>query len=108
MNSEPFSGQRTSPRDQSTTPASTQMILYDYLQENTASLLGTVRGYVLRMGLATSAEVQDLALEIFQESIAEALTSAERFDRQVPPRAWLLGIVANVIKRRKVMQAKRF
>lgn len=108
MNPEHFSGLRTGPADRSAIAASAQQLLSNYLQENTASLLGALRGYVLRMGLAAGPAVQEVALEIFQESVAEALTHAERFDCQAPPRAWLLGIAVNMIKRRKVAQAKRF
>ncbi|GHO78127.1 hypothetical protein KSD_58980 [Ktedonobacter sp. SOSP1-85] len=108
MNLGHFARQKTGPIDQVETPAGAQKLLRDYLQENTASLLGTLRGYVLRMGLAVGAEVQEVALEIFQECVAEALASAERFDLQAPPRAWLLGIAVNIMKRRKVVQAKRF
>jgi RNA polymerase sigma factor (sigma-70 family) len=108
LDPEVFSGQRTDSMRQSAPFASFQQVLRDYLQENSASLLGTLRGYVLRMGLAAGAETQEVVLEIFQESIAEALTSSERYDRQMPLRAWLLGIAVNVMKRRKVMLAKRF
>ncbi len=75
MDPEAFSGQRTDPMRQPATSASFQQVLRDYLQENSASLLGTLRGYVLRMGLAAGTETQEVVLEIFQESIVEALTS---------------------------------
>ncbi|HLI08269.1 MAG TPA: sigma-70 family RNA polymerase sigma factor [Ktedonobacteraceae bacterium] len=108
MDPEAFAGQGTDPLRQQAPAASFQQVLHDYLQENSASLLGTLRGYVLRMGLAAGPATQEVVWEIFQESIAEALTASGRYDRQMPLRAWLLGIAANVIRRRKVMLARRF
>lgn len=107
MNSGHVSKETTGPT-QAGASASAQKLLHDYLQENAASLLGTLRVYVLRMGLAVGADGREVALEIFQESVAEALAYAERFDRQASPRAWLLGIAGNIMKRRKVARAKRF
>ncbi|GHO50638.1 RNA polymerase sigma factor [Ktedonospora formicarum] len=107
MNPQHISRQRLGPTDQVEASASTQKLLRSYIEENTASLLGTLRVYVLRMGLASGKEIQEVALEIFQESVIEALASAQRFDQQAPPRAWLLGIAANIMKRRKVVQAKQ-
>lgn len=108
MNPEAFSGQRTGPLGQPVAPANFHQVLRDYLQENSDSLLGTLRSYVLRMGLAVGAETQEIALEIFQESITEALASSGRYKREMPLRAWLLGIAVNVMKRRKVLLARRF
>lgn len=108
MNQGQFSEPGHPPADQPAASASAQKLLRDYLQESAASLLSTIRSYVLRMGLAVGSEVQDIAQEIFQESVVEALTSAERFDHQASPRAWILGIAVNVIKRRKVVLARQF
>ncbi len=103
-----FTGQRTDPLREQTISGSFQQMLRDYLQENSASLLGTLRVYVLRMGLTAGTETREVVLEIFQESIVEALASSERYNRQMPLRAWLLGIAVNVMKRRRVMLARRF
>lgn len=82
--------------------------LRDFLQQNSASLLGTLRTYVSRMGFAQGSQMQEMALEVLQETIAEVLAHAERFDWQAPLMPLLLGIAANILKRRKVEQAKRF
>jgi RNA polymerase sigma-70 factor (ECF subfamily) len=78
-----------------------------FLTENTAPLLGTLRSYVQRMGLARGEEVPTVALEVLQEAVVEALKHADRFIPTGQPMAWLLGISVNVIKRKKVELAKR-
>jgi RNA polymerase sigma factor (sigma-70 family) len=81
--------------------------LITFLTEHTAPLLGTLRSYVQRMGLATGDEVPTVALEVLQEAVVEALNYAERFNPSGQPMAWLLGISVNVIKRKKAELAKR-
>lgn len=88
--------------------ASAEQVLRDFFQSNSTSLFSTLRTYVLRMGLAQGCQVQEIALELFQETVAEALAHADRFDGQGSPMPWLLGIAVNMIKRRKAEQAKRF
>lgn len=82
-------------------------MLRTFLQINTASLPGTIRSYVQRMGLASGDSVPEVALEILQETTIEALVHAERFDLQAQPMAWLLGIAMNMIRRERVASAKR-
>jgi RNA polymerase sigma factor (sigma-70 family) len=92
-----------------TTPATSyRQFLDDYLQEHSASLLGTLQSYVLRMGLAAGPMMREIAQEVFQESVVEALASIERYNPQMPLRPWFLGIAVNVIKRRKTLLARRF
>lgn len=79
--------------------------IYDYVEENAESLARTLRGYVSRAGLARGEAVPEVAIEVLQETVVEALKSAHRFDPSYRPAAWLLGIAANVIKRRQVKQA---
>jgi RNA polymerase sigma-70 factor (ECF subfamily) len=81
--------------------------IYDYVEENAESLARTLRGYVIRAGLARGEAVPEAAIEVLQETVVEALRSAHRFDPSGRPAAWLLGIAANVIKRRQVKQAVR-
>lgn len=78
-----------------------------FLTEHTAQLLGTLRIYVQRMGLAQGRAVPNVALEVLQEVTVEALASLERFDPERQPMAWLLGIAMNIIKRKKVAYAKQ-
>ena len=90
-----------------TADAAKKQQLIAFLAENTAPLLGTLRSYVQRMGLAGGAEVPAVALEVLQEAVVEALNHADRFDPTGQPMAWMLGISVNVIKRKKVELAKR-
>jgi RNA polymerase sigma factor (sigma-70 family) len=88
------------------TSASRQQLIA-FIAENTAPLLGTLRSYVQRMGLASGDDVAPVAVEVLQETVVEALGHAERFDPTRQPMAWLLGIALNVMKRKKVERAKR-
>ncbi len=81
--------------------------ILEFLSEHTAPLLGTLRVYVQRLGLATGEEGAVVALEVLQETAVEALSHADRFDPTRQPMAWLLGIAVNVIQRKKVEKAKR-
>lgn len=89
-----------------TAAASSKQRLVEFLTDNTALLLGTLRSYVQRMGLARREEVAAAAVEVLQEVVIEALDHADRFNPAGQPMAWLLGIATNVIKRRKVQIAK--
>jgi RNA polymerase sigma factor (sigma-70 family) len=103
-----FTKQKTRQESDPADCGSAQNRLQDFLQKSGASLLGTIQTYVLRMGLARGAQVQEVALEVFQETIAELLAHADRFDWEAPLTPLLLGIAANVLKRRKVERAKRY
>jgi RNA polymerase sigma factor (sigma-70 family) len=108
LDSGAFTRQKTRQEDDPTGFVSAQTLLRDFLQKNSASVLGTLQTYVLRMGLARGSQVQEIALEVFQETIAEALAHADRFDWHAQLTPLLLGIAANVLKRRKVEKAKRY
>lgn len=81
--------------------------LIEFIADNVASLLGIIRSYVRRMGLASGEDVAAVALEVLQEAVLEALDHADRFDPTGQPMAWMLGIAINVIKRNKSMLKKR-
>ena len=87
--------------------ASSKQRLVDFLTDNVATLLGTLRSYVKRTGLARGEEVAAAAVEVLQEVVVEALDHADRFNPTRQPMAWLLGIATNIIKRKKVEIAKR-
>jgi RNA polymerase sigma-70 factor (ECF subfamily) len=89
------------------TAASTKQQLAEFLTGNIPSLLGILRSYVQRMGLARGEEVAAAAVDVLQEVVVEALDHADRFNPTGQPMAWLLGIGANVIKRKKVELARR-
>lgn len=89
------------------TPAdSNNTMLVEYITGNASSLLGIIRSYVVRMGLASGEEVMAVALEVLQQVVLEALDHADRFDSTGQPMAWLLGIAINIIKRNKVERIK--
>src|SRR5207248_8454293 len=87
--------------------AFTKQQIAEFLTDNVASLLGTLRSYVQRMGLARGEDVAATAVEVLQEVVVEALGHADRFNPTGQPMAWLLGIAINIIKRKKVELAKR-
>jgi RNA polymerase sigma factor (sigma-70 family) len=90
-----------------TPTASDNAKIIKFIADNVASLLGIIRSYVKRMGLARGEEVSAVALEVLQEVVLEALDHADRFDPTSQPMAWLLGIAINVIKRNKYELIKR-
>ncbi len=63
--------------------------LRQFLQENIPQLLGIIRFYVVRTGLAQGETVQAVAADILYEAISEALAHVERFDPMTQPRAAL-------------------
>jgi RNA polymerase sigma-70 factor (ECF subfamily) len=89
------------------TPAdSNNTVIVEYIAGNASSLLGILRSYVIRMGLASGEEVATVALEVLQQVVLEALDHADRFDSTGQPMAWLLGIAMNIIKRNKAERIK--
>lgn len=84
-----------------------KQLLIAFLTEHTAPLLGTIRSYVQRMGLAKGEEGRAVALEVLQEVVVEALDHAERFRPSGQAMAWLLGIAMNVIKRKRAEFVRR-
>ncbi len=90
-----------------TVTASDNTNIIEFITDNVASLLGIIRSYVKRMGLASGEDVSAVALEVLQEVVLEALDHADRFNPTGQPMAWLLGIAMNVIKRNKAERIKR-
>ena len=90
-----------------TVAASDNTKIIECITDNVASLLGIIRSYVQRMGLARGEEVSAVAIEVLQEVVLEALDHADRFNPSGQPMAWLLGIAINVIKRKKAELARR-
>ncbi|MBI5667276.1 MAG: sigma-70 family RNA polymerase sigma factor [Chloroflexi bacterium] len=81
--------------------------LRQFVEDEADRLLDTIRMYVIQTGLATGATATIVASELLNEVVVEALKGADRFDPTRQPMAWLLGIALNLIKRRKVSQARR-
>ena len=78
-----------------------------FIELESDSVAKTVRYYVLRSGLASGAGIAQLADELFNDMVVEALRSADRLKADMHPKPWLLGIAANLIKRRQTEMAKR-
>jgi RNA polymerase sigma-70 factor (ECF subfamily) len=87
--------------------ASSRAALMRCLQADTAQLLGGIRVYVHRAGLAQGYDISAVALEILQETAVEALAHADRFDPTRQPTAWLLGIALNLVRRRRASEWTR-
>jgi len=81
-------------------------LVHSFIEREADSLLKTLGFYVRRSGLAQGGSVSALAAELMDEVTAEALAHAERFDPGRGARAWLLGIAANLIKRRQAQSAR--
>lgn len=84
-----------------------RMELERSLAEDAEPLMDSIRVYVRQFGLARGDDVQALARDIFQDVAVEAIEHSDRFTEGRRPLPWLLGIALNVIKRRKVADAKR-
>ena len=63
-------------------------------------MLGTLRYYLYRAGV-DGQTLDAAASELWNDVILEALHHEGRFPNGVQPRAWLLGIAANLVKRRQ-------
>ncbi len=81
--------------------------LEQFIKAESAALHRTLRHYVLRAGLVGSGDANAVASELMNEITVEALSSANRLKAGIEPRAWLLGIAANLIKREQAIRAKR-
>lgn len=82
--------------------------LAQFIEANADALLATLRFYVWRAGLVESAQIPDTALELMSQVVVEALAHADHFDTTRSPMAWLLGIAANLLKRKRVEKAKQY
>ncbi len=78
-----------------------------FIESDAESLANTLRYYVLRAGICRGQDAADVAADLLNDVVVEALENAERFIPTASPKAWLLGIAANLIKRRQVGLAKR-
>lgn len=67
-----------------------------FIETHSEQLKSTLRLYALRAGLPA----EQAAAELLSDVTVEALEHASRFDHLRHPMSWLLGIGANLIKRR--------
>jgi RNA polymerase sigma factor (sigma-70 family) len=84
-----------------------QTRLRQFIEMETETLLATLRYYLVRAGLADAQSAALAAVELLNEVVIEALDHADRFRPSGQPMAWLLGIAANLIKRKQVERATR-
>jgi len=63
-----------------------------------AQILSHIRYYLYKAGLAGECE---LALEVFHETVVAALASEKSYDPSRSAKAWLLGIAAHIVQRRR-------
>ncbi|MDX2139934.1 MAG: sigma-70 family RNA polymerase sigma factor [Chloroflexota bacterium] len=71
-----------------------------YIAEEAPALLRTLRFYLARAGVHES--LDGAASELLNETVVQALRHEQRFRPDAQPRAWLLGIAANLIRRKQV------
>jgi RNA polymerase sigma-70 factor (ECF subfamily) len=78
-----------------------------FIETEAGRLRPTLRLYALRAGLAGPSEAGAVADDLLNEVVLEALAHAERFRPAGQPEAWLLGIAANLVRRRQADLARR-
>lgn len=78
-----------------------------FLQENAATLREIAGVYAVRMGLARAGESATLADEIFQDAVLEVLAHPEKLVASRQPRAWFMGVMANIVKRKRAGTVRR-
>jgi RNA polymerase sigma factor (sigma-70 family) len=82
--------------------------LRQFIEDETDALHGTLRYYLYRAGLTGQEQPLDSAAsELLNEVVIEALEHEHQFRAGGQPRAWLLGIAANLVKRKQVEFARR-
>lgn len=81
--------------------------LIQFISDQSEVLQGTLRFYVISAGLAERTNAEQIASELLNEVVVEALEDQHKFDPARSPMAWLLGIAANLIKRKQVTSARR-
>jgi len=80
--------------------------LLQCIEEETPTLLDALQFYLARASLTNEQNAATAARELLNEVVVEALEHAQRFDPLRQPIAWLLGIAANLIKRKQAERAR--
>ena len=76
--------------------------LRQYIEYESGTLIGTLRYYLFRAGLGgRDLPLDSAAHDLLNDVVAEALEHEDRFRATGQPRAWLLGIAANLVRRRQ-------
>lgn len=84
-------------------PTDNRKKILQFLNGEIDALTGILRVYAFRAGLAGG---EDTVNELLNGTVVEALAHAQRYDATRPPRAWLLGIAANLVRRRQAETAR--
>jgi RNA polymerase sigma factor (sigma-70 family) len=77
-----------------------------FIEQRADEILPTLRFYVLRAGLAHGGQAMQLAAELLDDLTVAALEGAARFQAERGAHAWLLGIAANLIRRKQTALAR--
>ncbi len=70
------------------------------IERETQTLQTVFRRYLLKAGLTTPPQAQSAAEELLNEVVVEVMSHPERLETVRAPVAWMLGIGANLIRRR--------
>jgi RNA polymerase sigma factor (sigma-70 family) len=81
--------------------------LQELIETEHEQLVKTLGHYIFYSGLTNGSGIETLAEELLNEVVVEALRHAHRLKPDVHPKAWLLGIAINLIKRRQSDLARR-
>ena len=77
-----------------------------YIERDAGALIGVLRLYLSRAGI-TDQPLESAANDLLNDVFVEALAHESRFRDDGQPRAWMLGIAANLIRRRQAEQIRR-
>jgi RNA polymerase sigma-70 factor (ECF subfamily) len=81
--------------------------LQEFITDESDMLRRILRSYIIRLGLWQHTTPDAAASELLNEVVVEALHHADRFDTARQPKAWLLGIAANLLRRQRSETAQR-
>ncbi len=77
--------------------------LRHFLETESTDLARILRVYAWRAGLPSD---ENAVGDLLNQTVVEALNHAGRYDPARPPRAWLLGIAANLVRREQTASAR--
>jgi RNA polymerase sigma factor (sigma-70 family) len=75
--------------------------LQEFIADESDMLRKILRSYVIRLGRMRHTTPDAAAAELLNEVVVEALHHVDRFDTTRQPKAWLLGIAANLLRRQQ-------
>lgn len=82
-------------------------LLSEAFEQEWQSLYGTIRVYVIQLGLSENRSVVDsIAEEILNDVVETAFKTVNKYDPSYPPRPWLRKIAFYKVKERKRTQIK--